>query len=127
MWEKSCVIIGAGLAGLSAAYRLKKNKWKVTVLEARDRIGGRVFTHRFRENPKLYCELGGEWVGHDHKSIRGLCDDFGIPLIPHRFDYAFAESGKIVKTLRAGAWPFERKLNRELERHAHAIVHWPEK
>ena len=35
-----------GLSGLAAAYALAKEGWKVTVLDARDRIGGRVFTHR---------------------------------------------------------------------------------
>jgi len=39
MREKSCVIIGAGLAGLSAGYLLKKKSWKVAILEARDRAG----------------------------------------------------------------------------------------
>jgi monoamine oxidase len=57
--KKSCVIIGAGLAGLSAACELRQKNWDVTVVEARDRIGGRVFTYHFRENPELYCELGG--------------------------------------------------------------------
>jgi len=36
MREKSCLIIGAGLAGMSAAYDLKKRGWTVTVLEARE-------------------------------------------------------------------------------------------
>ena len=39
---RSCIVIGAGLAGLSAAYRLRKSGWTVTVLEALQRVGGRV-------------------------------------------------------------------------------------
>jgi len=69
---KNCVIIGAGLYGLSAAYKLKQNGWKVILVEARDRIGGRVFTYQFRENRQLYCELGGEWVGNNHDSVKRL-------------------------------------------------------
>jgi monoamine oxidase len=61
--SKHCIVIGAGLAGLAAAYKLTKKNWKVTVLEARNRVGGRVFTFKFHEAPGLYCELGGEWVG----------------------------------------------------------------
>ena len=42
----SCIVVGAGLAGLTAAYRLSAAGWKVTVLEARNRIGGRVWSYR---------------------------------------------------------------------------------
>ena len=47
----SCIIIGAGLSGLAAAHALKD--WDVTVLEARPRIGGRVISFNFKENPEL--------------------------------------------------------------------------
>src|ERR1700734_457954 len=79
----SCIVVGAGLAGLSAAYRLNKAGWKVTVLEARDRPGGRVWSHRFSEAPELVCEMGGEWIGNDHTSIRNLCSELHVPLEPH--------------------------------------------
>jgi monoamine oxidase len=122
MKEKSCVIIGAGLAGLAAGYKLKKKGWRITILEARDRIGGRVFTYRFRENPDLYCELGGEWVGREHNRVIDLCDKFGLDLIPHRFDASFAERGKIFETLPAGKWPFAPQLQAELKKKARAIL-----
>src|SRR5918994_1120661 len=66
--QKSCVVIGAGLAGLAAAYKLKNAGWRVTILEARDRIGGRVFSHKFA-GTELSCELGAEWVGESHERI----------------------------------------------------------
>lgn len=113
--EQSCVIIGAGLAGLSAAYKLKTNGWKVMLVEARDRIGGRVFTYHFRENRDLYCELGGEWVGNNHLSIKKLCKRFGLKLIRHQFDYSFAELGLIADRFKVGEWPFEKSLQRKLE------------
>src|SRR6476620_4130901 len=65
--KHSCIIIGSGLAGLSAALKLKNAGWHVTVLEARDRVGGRVFSHSMPENRDLVFELGGEWVGEDHE------------------------------------------------------------
>jgi monoamine oxidase len=84
--KKTCVIIGAGFSGLAAAYKLKNAGWNVTVLEARDRIGGRVFSYSFRQNPNLICELGAEWVGESHERIKTLCRDFRISLQKHQFD-----------------------------------------
>src|SRR5213596_2163933 len=82
----SCVVIGAGLSGLAAAYALKQAHWNVTVLEARERLGGRVLSFSFKENPELVCELGGEWVGESHERLKALCHDFKIPLKDHRFE-----------------------------------------
>ena len=74
--KKSCVIIGAGFSGLAAAYKLKNAGWNVTILEARDRIGGRVFSYRLPKNKNLVCELGAEWVGESHETnkvfVRGF-------------------------------------------------------
>ena len=58
---QSIVIIGAGAAGLAAARELARAGRDVVVLEARDRIGGRVFTHREQKSP-VPIELGAEFV-----------------------------------------------------------------
>jgi monoamine oxidase len=55
------LIIGAGLAGLSAAECLADAGHDVTILEARNRLGGRVLTHRDSRNPAA-VELGAEWL-----------------------------------------------------------------
>src|SRR5258708_1292710 len=93
MEKRSCIVIGAGLSGLAAAYALAKEGWKVTVLDARDRIGGRVFTHRFegcKAASHLYCELGGEWIGRGHKRMKALCKEFNLePLLRHSFGFSF--------------------------------------
>ncbi len=99
--KKKCVVIGAGLAGLSAAFKLKNSGWEVTVIEARSRIGGRVFSHRLPENPDLVCELGAEWVGESHERLKALCHDFGIPLQKHQFDDYLLQNGKVS---RPGQW-----------------------
>jgi monoamine oxidase len=99
---KRCVVIGAGLAGLAAAYKLKTAGWQVTVLEARDRIGGRVFSHK-DEQTGLVCELGAEWVGESHERIKALCKNFNIPLQKHQFEDHLLRDGRVY---RPGEWSF---------------------
>ncbi len=100
---KTCVVIGSGLAGLSAAFKLKNAGWTVTILEARNRIGGRVFSHTMPESGGLICELGAEWVGESHERIQALCKDFSIPLQRHQFEDYLMQNGKVS---RPGAWNF---------------------
>src|SRR5215203_6178407 len=111
--KKSCVIIGAGFAGLAAAFRLKNAGWTVTVLEARNRIGGRVFSHSMPQNPNLLCELGAEWVGESHARIRALCADFKIPLQKHQFDDYLLQNGKVS---RPGTWGFSEAARTAFEK-----------
>ncbi len=99
---KTCVIVGAGLAGLSAAYKLKSAGWEVTVLDGRNRIGGRVFSHTFKDT-SLICELGAEWVGESHERMHALCEEFKIPLQKHQFEDGLMQNGKV---LPKGKWGF---------------------
>jgi len=80
------VVLGAGLAGLAAADVLKRNGCTVTVLEARARIGGRVFSHIIDPETNLTIELGAEWVGASHERIIQLCKEFGLELLNNQFD-----------------------------------------
>jgi monoamine oxidase len=109
--RRSCVVIGAGLSGLAAAYKLKSAGWDVTVLEARDRIGGRVFSHKFA-GTDLVCELGAEWVGESHERIKSLCRDFGIPLQKHQFDDYLLRDGRVS---RPGEWGFSPQAKAAFE------------
>ncbi|MEK7857395.1 MAG: FAD-dependent oxidoreductase, partial [Acidobacteriota bacterium] len=99
---KTCIIIGAGLAGLSAAYKLKTAGWEVTLLDGRNRIGGRVFSHTFKDT-NLVCELGAEWVGESHERLHALCGDFKIPLQKHQFEDSLMQNGKVSAK---GQWGF---------------------
>jgi monoamine oxidase len=109
----SCIIIGAGLSGLSAANVLKQAHWDVTVLEARERTGGRVFSFGFKENRDLICELGAEWIGDSHERMKALCQDFRIPLKDHRFEASLMRDG-VVK--RPGQWDFSPQAKAAFEK-----------
>ena len=74
------VIVGAGLAGLAAAYRLTQAGLTPRVHEASDRIGGRCWTIRgaFREGQ--IAEHGGELIDQGHSAIRHLASELGLKL-----------------------------------------------
>lgn len=109
----TCIIIGAGLSGLAAAYSLKQAGWQVIVLEARNRIGGRVFTHRFAENPDLTCELGAEWIGVGHVRIRALCRELKLELQDHRFAATLMRDGVIKQPTQ---WSFSSQSDSGFEK-----------
>lgn len=111
--RKSCVIVGAGFSGLAAAFKLKNAGWNVTILEARSRFGGRVFSHRLPENTNLICELGAEWVGEHHERIITLCKDFGLQLQDHRFADSLMQNGKVS---HPKAWGFSEKSEKALHK-----------
>lgn len=75
------VVAGAGLAGLSAAHELAAGGARVTLLDARDRVGGRVWTVRTELADGQYAELGAEFVDDGHERIRALATRFGLPLV----------------------------------------------
>src|SRR5206468_2678119 len=73
-------IIGAGLAGLSTAYELTKAGHDVTILEARTRAGGRVYTLREPFSDGLYAEAGATWIPQTHDFTLGYIKEFGLEL-----------------------------------------------
>jgi monoamine oxidase len=77
--NRTVTIIGAGLAGLSAAYDLQRAGWNVTVLEARNRVGGRVHTVR-KFSHGLAAEGGGEFIEEDHTRMIALANQFDLKL-----------------------------------------------
>jgi monoamine oxidase len=75
------VVIGAGFAGLSAAERLRRGGWEVTVLEARGRVGGRVVRIDSIGGGDAYAEGGGEWIGLNHPRWLAHAKRLGLRLI----------------------------------------------
>ena len=73
-------VVGAGLAGLTAAYRLKQAGFSPVVFEGNTRLGGRCFTARGIFQNGQIAEHGGEFIDTDHYEIRGLAKELGLTL-----------------------------------------------
>jgi monoamine oxidase len=74
------VVVGAGLAGLSCAYRLKQAGYTAQVHEASDRIGGRCWTDTTSFANGQIVEHGGELIDQGHTAIRQLAQQLGLKL-----------------------------------------------
>lgn len=74
------VIVGAGIAGLTAAWRLRQAGVPVRVFEAQNRIGGRMLSLRDHFPDGQVIELGGELIDSNHVRIRALATELGLPL-----------------------------------------------
>lgn len=70
------IILGAGLSGLTTAYQLKKAGLNSTILEARDRVGGRI--HSIPNNTNAPLEMGATWLGKKHTSLNQLLQELNL-------------------------------------------------
>ena len=70
------IIVGGGFSGLMAARTLHRAGRKVLVLEARERLGGRIHTHWL--NDDTYVDLGGQWIGPTQDHMYRLLDEYGL-------------------------------------------------
>src|SRR3712207_6369643 len=79
---KRVIVLGAGLAGLSAALELGNSGYDVTVLEARARPGGRVYTLREPFSDGLYAETGASRIQDSHEFTLRYVKQFNLALDP---------------------------------------------
>lgn len=80
MEHADVIVVGAGLAGLTAARELTRAGKNVLVLEARDRVGGRLFTREVR--PGVYLDFGGQWIGPTQERVAALVQEFHLQTFP---------------------------------------------
>ena len=92
------VVLGAGLAGLSAARDLVHGGADILVLEARSRVGGRV--EQVTLDDGRIVQLGGEVVGNEHTAYQELVAELGLNLIP---SYV-SEPGELTYVLHENAY-----------------------
>lgn len=74
------VVVGAGLAGLTAARDLQRAGLKVCVLEARDRVGGRIWTQTQEDG--VFIDHGGQFVGPTQDRILAMAEELGVTTFP---------------------------------------------
>ena len=109
---KKVLIIGAGLAGLSAAYELTQAGHEVTVLEARTRPGGRVHTLRDPFPEGLYADAGATRVPNHHHFTLKYAELFGLtldPFEPRDLPTVYYVRGKRIPVMpgQEVVWPYE--------------------
>lgn len=73
-------VVGAGIAGLHCAYRLQQSGVEVSLYEAADRVGGRMFTARDPAYDDQVFELGGELIDSNHSALMALAEELDIAL-----------------------------------------------
>ncbi len=92
------IVIGAGYAGLTTTRDLLRAGKSVLLLEARDRVGGRVWTKRFDDGS--YVDLGGAWVGPSQDRLYALAKDMGVDT------FKTFDEGKSIQYFRGKVKPY---------------------
>ena len=104
------VVLGAGLAGLCAAYELRRLGHTVSILEAQTRPGGRVRTLREWSAPGLYTEAGAESIPGVHDLTQHYAREFGLKLVPNMVPgtrtFYFVRRQRVAPG-DAAVWPFD--------------------
>ncbi len=80
MHDVDVVVVGAGIAGLSAAREVARAGRSIAVLEARDRVGGRTTGYTLRSG--FTVEMGGQWVGRTQTALLALIEELGLETYP---------------------------------------------
>lgn len=80
MRRSDVAIVGAGVAGLTAARELVRGGHEVVVLEARDRVGGRLLNGELPGGTPI--EMGGQWIGPGQDRVGALVDELGLTTFP---------------------------------------------
>ena len=122
---RSVVIVGAGFAGLAAAYELLSAGYDVSIVEARGRVGGRVITF---DNfiPGRYVEGGGEFIGRNQPTWMAYAQKFGLEFLDvtdSEEDSPIVIGGKLLSEKAAvSLWNEMDEASKLLDRDARAVI-----
>ena len=93
--EKQIVIIGGGAAGLSAAYTLKKRGFATVLLEASDRLGGRLGSDKV---DGFNVDTGADFFCSSYDVAFRICEELGLPLVRSKMNLGWFRNGRWVTT-----------------------------
>jgi putrescine oxidase len=113
--ETDVVVIGAGVSGLVTAVRLHEAGRRVIVLEARDRVGGRLLTETV---DGVRLEIGGQWVSPDQTAALALLDELGLSTFARYREGESVYIGRdgVRRTFRGEAFPVPATTAAEVDR-----------
>ncbi|MCA9995375.1 MAG: FAD-dependent oxidoreductase, partial [Anaerolineales bacterium] len=81
----SVIVVGAGFAGLAAAWALRQQGQQVTVLEGRQRVGGRIWSPTLANGAVV--EMGGEWIAAGDETVLQMATRLGVAVAPVGVDF----------------------------------------
>eukprot|EP01126_Amoeba_proteus_P004639 TRINITY_DN11539_c0_g1_i1.p1 TRINITY_DN11539_c0_g1~~TRINITY_DN11539_c0_g1_i1.p1 ORF type:complete len:469 (-),score=73.60 TRINITY_DN11539_c0_g1_i1:272-1678(-) len=124
IYSANVVVIGAGMSGISAATKLREEGHAVTILEGRNRIGGRIFTDRSLGFP---IDFGAAWCHGDKPNpVKYLAEDYSIPLKPTPQTFTrFKQNGSIyTQEMYDASWEIYSSFKKSIIRHAKKGQSW---
>ena len=114
--SKRVLVLGAGLAGLTAAYELQLHGYEVTILEVRDRVGGRVWTKRDGFEDGQFAEIGAVRIPDVHDRTLDYCKMLGLELTEFKDGEAlYYIDGETFMHEEGQPWPIEGLTAEEAE------------
>ena len=114
------IILGAGLSGLTAAYRFHKQGVEVSILEARERLGGRIWTKRLAEDTPV--EAGATWFGMKHTYLVQLLAELGVGYFKQYTDGASLIGSAFDSSLRQFYIPEDEPPSYRIEGGSTALI-----